>query len=530
MLILQNVSYTFSNKTIAFENINFRLAPQEKAALVGNNGVGKSTLLHLISGSTSPSTGTIQINSSTIYFVPQAFGQYNHLTVSEALGIRDKLQALDNVLSGSVNEQDYTILNDDWTVEERCQQALAYWDLSNINLRSPMSELSGGQKTKVFLAGIDIHQPELVLLDEPSNHLDSSSRTKLYRYIEESNKTILVVSHDRQLLKLLDVTFEMNPDGVKRYGGNYDFYLEQKHIQLNALAEDIGSKEKELRKAKIKERETAERQNKQDARGHRKQEQAGVARIMMNTLKNKAENSTSKLKAVHQSKISDLVKDLSSLKSSLPELDKMKFDFQNVKVHEGKILFEGKDIQIAKRDGKKLWSNPLNILIRSGQRIAIQGDNGSGKTSLLKLIQKQLKPSEGQCFFGYEQTVYVDQEYALLQNGLSLFEQAQQFNTSGLQPAEINTRLKRFLFQPDDWNKSVSMLSGGERLRLTLCCLTLSAAPPEIIILDEPTNNLDLQNVQILTHAINSYQGTLVVVSHDSRFLEDIQIKDYYPL
>lgn len=529
MLILQNVSYTFSNRTIAFENINFRLAPHEKTALVGNNGVGKSTLLDLISGVTPPSTGQIQINGTT-YIVPQVFGQYNHLTVSEALGVRDKLQALDNILNGSINEQDYTLLNDDWSIEERCKQALDYWDLSNINLRSTMGDLSGGQKTKVFLAGIDIHQPQLLLMDEPSNHLDRSSRSKLYRYIKESNTTMLIVSHDRQLLKLLEITFEMDPDGVQRYGGNYEFYLEQKQLQLNALSEDIGSKEKEIRKAKIKERETAERQNRQDARGHRKQEQAGVARIMMNTLKNKAENSTSKLKAVHQSKISDLTKDLNSLRSAVPELDKMKFDFQNVRMHEGKILFEGKNIQIIRNDGRKLWANPLNILIRSGQRIAIQGDNGTGKTSLLKIIQKQLEPTQGEYVFGHEHTVYVDQEYALLQNELSVFEQAQQFNSSGLQPAEINTRLKRFLFQPDDWNKSVSMLSGGERLRLTLCCLTLSPTVPDIIILDEPTNNLDLQNVQILTHAINSYQGTLVVVSHDSKFLEDIQIKDFYHL
>ena len=529
MLILQNVSYTFSNKTIAFENINFRLAPQEKAALIGNNGVGKSTLLDLISGMTLSSTGQIQINGNT-YFVPQVFGQYNHLTVSEALGVQDKLKALDNILNGSVNEQDYTLLNDDWSIEERCKQALDYWDLSNINLRAAMSDLSGGQKTKVFLAGIDIHQPQLLLMDEPSNHLDSSSRAKLYRYIKESNKTMLIVSHDRQLLKLLDITFEMNPDGVQRYGGSYDFYLTQKHLQLNALTENIGSKEKELRKAKIKERETAERQNKQDARGQRKQEQAGVARIMMNTLKNKAENSTSKLKAVHQSKISDLAKDLNALRSAVPDLDKMKFDFQNVSMHDGKTLFEGKNIQLIRKDGHELWSDPLHILIRSGQRIAIQGDNGCGKTSLLKIIQRQIEPTEGQCVFGHEHTVYVDQEYALLQNELSLFEQAQQFNTSGLQPAEINTRLKRFLFQPDDWTKSVSMLSGGERLRLTLCCLTLSSRVPDMIILDEPTNNLDLQNVQILTHAINSYQGTLVVVSHDSKFLEDIQIKDFYQL
>ncbi|MFD2554867.1 ABC-F family ATP-binding cassette domain-containing protein [Sphingobacterium tabacisoli] len=529
MLILQNVSYTFPNKSIAFENIGFRLAPQEKVALVGNNGVGKSTLLHLISGHTSPSHGQIQANGS-VYFVPQVFGQYNHLTIAEALGVQEKLIALDNILKGSINENDYLMLDDDWAIEERCQQALNAWGLEDIALRSPIEKLSGGQKTKVFLAGIAIHDPQLVLLDEPSNHLDASSREKLYNYISQSNKTMLIVSHDRQLLDLLDITFEMTPHGITRFGGNYEFYLEQKNVQLSALADDIGAKEKEIRKAKLKERETAERQNRQDSRGQRKQEKEGVARIMMNTLKNKAENSTSKLKAVHQSKITDLNKDLTTLRSSVPDLDKMKFDFQNMRVHEGKTLFEAKDIQVIKNDRTPLWPTPINILIRGGQRIAIQGDNGSGKTTLLKIILKQMIPQEGKCFSAFEHAVYVDQEYALLDNKLTLFEQAQLFNDSGLQPAEINTRLKRFLFQPDDWNKPVSVLSGGERLRLTLCCLTVSPNAPDLIILDEPTNNLDLQNVRILTHAINSYEGTLIVVSHDATFLEDIGIKDFIQL
>lgn len=529
MLILQNVSYTFPNKTIAFENISFRLAPQEKAALVGNNGVGKSTLLHLINTTDLPFIGDIQRNGN-IHFVPQIFGQYNHLTVAEALNIHHKLQALDNILKGSVNEHDYTLLDDDWSIEERCQYALASWDLVDIDLRTPIVSLSGGQKTKVFLAGIDIHQPQLILLDEPSNHLDSLSRKRLYDYIAKNTKTLLTVSHDRQLLELLDITFEMNRQGVKRFGGNYTFYLEQKVLQLNALADDINAKEKELRKAKIKERETSERQNRQDARGQRKQEKAGVARIMMNTLKNNAENSTSRLKAVHQSKITDLANDLNTLRTAVPELDKMKFDFQNIKIPPGKTLFEANAIQFIKKDGAPLWSSPLSFRIRGGQRVAIQGSNGTGKTTLLKVILQQSEVNEGRCTFAFDRAVYVDQEYSLLDSTLTLSEQAQQFNNSGLQPAEINTRLKRFLFQPDDWHKSVGMLSGGERLRLTLCCLTLSSDAPSIIILDEPTNNLDLQNVQILTHAINSYTGTLVVVSHDSSFLEDIHIEDYIPL
>lgn len=525
MLILQNVSYTFPNKIVAFENINFHVASQEKVALVGNNGVGKSTLLQLISSEVSPSQGEIQINAG-FYFVPQLFGQYNHLTVAEALGIDHKLTALDHILNGSVDEKDYNTLDDDWSIEERCNQAFESWGLKGIDIRSPICSFSGGQKTKIFLAGIDIVESDIVLLDEPSNHLDLEGRSRLYEYIKNSTKTLLIVSHDRNLLELLDVTLEMMANGIKRYGGNYSFYLEQKTIQLNAIADDIGAKEKELRKAKAKERETAERQNRLDARGQRKQEKAGLSRIMMNTLKNKAENSTSKVKAVHKVKLTNITKDLTALRASVPDFDKMKFDFLSTKLHEGKILFEAKDLQVSLKDNKLLWSEPLTFQIRAGQRLAVQGRNGSGKTTLLRFVQGQLTADLGVCNRSFEYSIYIDQEYALLNNKLNLFDQAQQFNTSGLQPAEINTRLKRFLFEPDDWAKSVKVLSGGERLRLTLCCMTICPEAPDIIILDEPTNNLDLQNVQILTHAIKSYKGTLIVVSHDSHFLKEIGIEE----
>jgi ATPase subunit of ABC transporter with duplicated ATPase domains len=166
----------------------------------------------------------------------------------------------------------------------------------------------------------------------------------LYDFVQNTKSTLIIVSHDRKLLNLLNSVCELSKNGIKVYGGNYDFYKEQKQIENNALSQDIQSKEKALRKAKEKERETLERQQKLDSRGKGKQEKSGVARIMMNTLRNNAENSTSKLKSVHAEKIGGLSQDLQELRSSLPDIDKMKFGFDNSALHKGKILFTATNI------------------------------------------------------------------------------------------------------------------------------------------------------------------------------------------
>lgn len=524
MLTIQNLTYTHLNKDLLFSDINLTVNNHDKIALIGNNGVGKSTLLKIITKELQPSDGQINIDTEP-YYIPQIFGQFNHLTIAQALRIENKLNALKEILNGNTSEENFNTLNDDWTIEDRCKEALQYWQLSDLDWSQKMETLSGGQKTKVFLAGISIHQSELVLLDEPSNHLDISGRQLLYDFIQSTKSTLIIVSHDRKLLNLLNLVCELHKNGIKVYGGNYDFYEEQKKIETNALSQDIQSKEKALKKAREKERETLERQQKLDSRGRGKQEKSGVARIMMNTLRNNAENSTSKLKSVHAEKIGNIRQELQNLRSSLSETDQMKLGFDNSKLHKGKKIFAAENINFAYENEKYLWKENLNFQIVSGERIAIKGTNGSGKTTLIKVILGNLIPQIGNVFIAENKIVYIDQDYSLIENNLKIYEQAQQFNISALQEHEIKMRLNRFLFTKDDWDKPCSSLSGGERMRLMLCCLSIGNQSPDMIILDEPTNNLDIQNIEILTNAINEYQGTLLVISHDETFLEQIGIE-----
>ena len=524
MLTLQQIAYTHPDRDPLFDNISLALSAGQKVALVGNNGSGKSTLLRIMAGELVPSAGTVQSGAKP-YYVPQHFGQFNELSIAQALRIGDKLQALKDILAGNMSEMNLALLNDDWGLEERCAEALSYWGLEGLDLNSRMDSLSGGEKTKVFLSGITMHQPEVVLLDEPSNHLDGKGRKLLYEYIRSARETIVVVSHDRTLLNLLPEVCELSKRGIAMYGGTYDFYAAQKAMEASALALDLKSREKELRKAKETEREAMERKQKLDARGKKKQEQAGIPTIAMNTLRNKAEKSSSRMKDVHAEKIGAISDEVAQLRKELPDADKMKIGFDDSALHRGKILVKAKDILFGYGD-QHLWKQALSFQVISGRRIAIKGPNGSGKTSLIRIILGAIPPRSGKIESAEIRSIYIDQDYSLINGTLTVYEQAQTFNNAGLQEHEVKSKLTHFLFSRSQWEKPCGSLSGGEKMRLLLCCLTISRESPDMIILDEPTNNLDIQNTEILTRAINEYKGTLLVVSHDAVFLEEIGVDE----
>jgi ATPase subunit of ABC transporter with duplicated ATPase domains len=244
----------------------------------------------------------------------------------------------------------------------------------------------------------------------------------------------------------------------------------------------------------------------------------------MNTFKNNAEKSTARLKDVHAEKTAMISQELNDLRKELPGVDKMKFGFDNSTLHKGKILFTATGINFAYGD-QLLWKENLTFQVTSGERIVLKGLNGSGKTTLIKIILGKSEPGLGTVYRAGNRSVYIDQDYSLINDQLKVYEQAQQFNNSALHEHEIKIRLNRFLFTEDYWDKPCAALSGGEKMRLMLCCLAISNKAPDIIILDEPTNNLDVQNIEILTAAINEYQGTLIVVSHDEYFLEQVNVK-----
>lgn len=569
-IILSGVSFHYANQQPLFESVNLSVATGRKVSVIGNNGTGKSTLLRLIAGELTPSSGSIRC-ASTPYYIPQQIG-ITGISVSQALNVSDKIEALQAIYEGSEKYEYYDILADDWDIESRCRTALDDWGLPKVELNTPIDSLSGGEKTKLFLAGMSIHRPSIILLDEPTNHLDYKSRRKLYEFISHSGATVMVVSHEVTLLNLLEDTYELSPKGVKRYGGNYDFYKVQKEIEEQALNQQINAEETALRLARKKAKEVNERQEKRSRQGEKNKDQ--VPRIMKKTLKDSRENTEAKLKDKHTAIIEQNRQRLADLRQKQNAACELKLDFENTLLHNGKVLisahrinfrydtgvlFQENSLDIESRNEKHshskedndntaignitnqceeriqskedgvttkafLWKNPLDMEIRSGERIHLKGDNGSGKTTLLKLFIGELLPSTGEIIKADFSFVYLDQEYSKVKTSRTLLELAQTYNHRSLPDHELKLRLHRALFPKEMWDKPCHVLSGGERMRLYLCCLMISNQIPDVFILDEPTNNLDLLSLQILTSTIKNYRGTVLIVSHDQQFVEEIGI------
>lgn len=536
--IIKDLSYIHTDKEILFSHIHLSINSGDKIALTGNNGCGKSTLMRILAGDLSPSSGTV-LRPEHLYYVPQHFGQYDRQTIAQALGISHKLSALHAILSGDAAEAHFNTLNDDWTVEERAQAALDSWGLGGIPLSRPMEGLSGGEKTRIFLAGMELHNPTAILLDEPTNHLDADGRERLHNLLRRTSATVLVISHDRTLLNLLPAICELSSQGLTYYSGNYDFYKEQKTLQQNALTQQLEEKQKALRLARKVAREVEERKAKQNVRGEKASIKKGIPRILMGGLKNNAENSSSRLISIHAEKAEKLQTEMAGIKSSLSQTDKLKTDFNASHLHTGKILVTARDINFhypnhtaspaetphTETTAKSLWASPLTFQLRSGDRLSLKGKNGSGKTTLLKLIMGELHPTDGVMERAGFTSVYLDQEYPLVRNERSVLQQAEAFNHRHLPEHEVKTILNRYLFPRDVWNKPCSKLSGGEKMRLSFCCLMIADNTPDMFILDEPTNNLDIESIEIITATIRNYAGTVIAISHDREFLKDTGIE-----
>lgn len=519
IISIQNFSYQHPDRTELFNNINLQINQGQKAALVGKNGTGKTTLLQAISN--HQSFAPIQVSES-VYTVPQHTVYYDHQTVADILQVSAKLQALQAILKGDSNPEHFDVLNDDWEVETNATIALEYWGLVDVPLDTPLRQLSGGEKVKVFLAGIHLNKPRLVIMDEPTNHLDYSSRDKLYDWIQETIATLLIVSHDRHLLNLLTDIYELSREEIKYYKGNYDSYVEQKEIEKQALIRQLESRQQEIKKAEKVKQQVVERRQRQESRSEAHAAKKSLPRIVAGNRKRDAERTTGKLTDKHEIKLTNLNESLEEFQQKVDSSKNLKLKLKSSDLHIGKILAEAKNINYA-YDEQKLWVEDLNFMIYSGDRLLIKGKNGSGKTTLIKLLTKQIIPTTGVLKIADFEYLYLDQNYSLIDNNKTVYEQAQSYNID-MPEHEVKMNLARSQFTSDSWNKKCDVLSGGERMKLSLCSLIISNKIPDMLILDEPTNNLDIDSMQILTSTIRQYTGNLLVVSHDKYFIKELQL------
>ena len=519
----QALSACLPDGEFLFQNFYFNIG-HEKVGLIGKNGIGKSTLLKIITKEMEPHSGTITTNGKIAY-LPQKLNNFSGQNIASILNIELKLNALNKAELGLATENDLNIIQDDWDFKNEVNTVLMLLHIEYLNLNRLAETLSGGELTRILFARLLLEKPDFLVLDEPTNNLDSDSKRQIFNFLDSYNKGMLIVSHDRELLNKMDKIIEISNLGLKTYGGNFDFYLNECKIEDEAAAHKLQNAEEKFKKQKKLAKEIHDKQFHKLALGKKIEMRGGLSALEIGYKKRAAENSAAKIKNVHEEKTEKYLQQIETEKENIREKYNINIDIEESKIPANKEMVICKNVNHKFIDSNEfLWKKNINIEIIGNKRVSILGKNGSGKTTLIHLITKQLLATIGEVKIGTSHVVVLDQNCSLLHEELTILENMQKFAPNNMKEHEVRIRAGRFLFYGDDVFKKVKCLSGGERLRVALACLLATGNAPDIFILDEPTNNLDLNSIEVLTNSLNKFQGTLIVISHDQYFLNDIKI------
>ena len=511
MISVQNLGLHHSGNYL-FQNVNFTIKKDDKIGLVGKNGAGKSTLLKMLTGEINFYEGSIvQEGAVTIGFLKQDLDFVKGRTVwDETLQAFEAINAMKNeledvnhqMLTRTDYESDYyenlihrmTELNDllmhhdAYNLEGDVEKVLLGLGFKADDFHKITDEFSGGWRMRIELAKLLLQKNDLMLLDEPTNHLDMESIIWLEAFLKDYPGAIVLVSHDKQFMtSVCNRTFDINNKKVDDYKANYTKYLEL-------------SKERKEKQIQAKKNQDVEIKQMED----------NINRFRASATKS----------SFAQSLIKKLDK-LERIEVDTDDVSKFNIRFQPA-ITPGKVIFEAKNL--GKAYGNKQIFDKVDFFIERGQRIALLGQNGQGKTTLAKILSGEIKDYTGEWNLGHNVNIgyFAQNQEEVLTPNKTVLEEAEDAATEETRP-RVRDLLGSFLFQGDDVTKKTKVLSGGERNRLALCKLLLR--PFNTLIMDEPTNHLDIQSKEIIKLALQKFEGTLIVISHDREFLQGLSDK-----
>lgn len=509
LLSADNIAYRLSSDKMLFKGVNLGINNGDRIALVGCNGIGKSTLLKILSNQIVPTSGNLNCNVST-YYLPQ---------ISTLL--KDHKE-------DTIYEYLSSVLDEWWEIINILEIQLG----TSLDISIPIKNLSGGEITKLFLAIGIYKQSDIILLDEPTNHLDFLSLEYLTKFLNNFNGAFIIVSHQPFFLdRVANTTWELTSNGINIYGGNFSFYKKEKEIELQNALKTREIAKKELARTK----ESALKEEKRAARSQREGKitasKGGMGKGERKGLASLASASSGSASQKHNEAVNKALEKLSNSKVTTKKLTNIRLDTTNNKRGKNIIEIERSNLKI----GGELFLNEINIYISLGDRVAISGANGSGKSSLIKAILNSLSGEKsnfviegGRISISQNMNiVYLDQKYNLIDNEKTVLENMYQANKS-FDYEFLRQQLGDFLFKNHEVDKNASVLSGGELARLSLAIISISEI--DLLILDEPTNNLDLETVEQIVDALEGYEGTILVISHDLDFLSKINIEKSFQI
>lgn len=503
ILDCQNISKSFGADEI-LKNVSFHINEYEKAAIVGINGAGKSTLLKIIMHQLSSDEGNVILaKDATVGYLAQYQDMAGARTVfEEVLSAKEDLIQMEAKLRDMEAQmpflngeelnrllEKYNHLNHDFELRDgyayrsEVTGIIRGLGFSEEDFKRPVTELSGGQKTRVFLGKLLVTKPDLLILDEPTNHLDMASIAWLETFLSNYKGAVLIVSHDRYFLdKIVTKILELSGHKASVFPGNYSEYAVKKAAAREALLKAWQNQQQEI-----------------------KHQEEVIA----------------KLKSFNREKSIKRAESREKMLGKIKRLEKPTEEQTDMKIRLEPNITSGNDVLIIEGLSKSFGTNRLfsdvAFEIKRGERVALIGDNGTGKTTILKIINEMIPFDAGKITLGTNVNIgYYDQEHHVLSDEKTLFEEISDDNPD-LNHTQIRNVLAAFLFTNDDVFKRIGELSGGEKGRVSLAKLMLSKA--NFLILDEPTNHLDIASKEILEEALNNYTGTVLFVSHDRYFI-----------
>ena len=509
---IQNLTMSFGLQTI-YDNVSFQINENDKVGIVGVNGAGKSTLFNLILGKLTPDEGKIIIkNNINIGYLPQVITDEipnDDITVFDYLLLGRPIEELKNKLTNLYEKiatiEDQKELNHYLKEITKVEDKLTYYDeynaestllkiITGMNIDDKLLDLklkniSGGQKSKIAFARLLYSKPEIMLLDEPTNHLDIDTKDYIISYLKKYHGMILVISHDIEFLNEV-TTKTLYVDKIKHnveiYNGNYQKYLKIKE-------------ERDLAKKRLFEKQQKEEEK-------------------LKTIISKYIRGNEKKANIAKDRIKKLER-LQSEKVTIEKENKYAKFKMKINYPSYTIPLACQNLTFGYTEDNLLYEN-LNFDLTRGEKLLVVGENGIGKTTLLKLIMNYLTPLEGKIIIGEKTNIaYYAQEHEILDSNKTILEN---FNSFGLPEYELRKVLGSFLFSGNEINKRISVLSPGERSRVALAKISLSGA--NTLLLDEPTNHLDPMTQMIIADTFSDYEGTMLVVSHNLDFVDNLNI------
>ncbi|TLX49434.1 ABC transporter ATP-binding protein [Pseudoalteromonas ruthenica] len=511
LLQAYNISYQLDNGDFLFQQLSCSMS-NKRVGLVGRNGVGKSILASILSGEQQPSSGAVALPQSVAVYHQQPPQSLScELTIAQFLGKDQVLKAIKQVELGDCSQHWFDIIKEQWDLPLKLTQQLKEQGLPT-DLDFPCTQLSGGQFARLKLWQLFASNVELLILDEPSNHLDVQAKHWLIQSIRAFKGAILLVSHERKLLHEMDEIWQLSELGLQVFGGNYTLYAEQKRAELQALERKLASVDKQKKQLQVQIQKNHEKAEQRAAQGSQLRKNGSQPKVLLDAKKDKATAQASNRIKNEQLRRAHLANTERSLKAHKESLKGRKLYLAHTPIRSRKVISMRQGVLPFGR------TEPVSFQAYTHDKIYLAGKNGSGKSTLLKTLLGEVSLQQGELQLNTP-LYYLDHHFGVIRGGLSLLDNLVTL-CHGLKESDARTLLAGVGFSRDNVFRLGHMLSGGEKMKLAMLIVSHQAAHP-FLLLDEPDNHLDLESKLMLAQALNQYPGGFILVSHDEDFVRE---------